>query len=157
MNLYELRKIFPEFSIKIKENDISYEDFIEDLYKDLDRVIVEMESSRQYWQFAHHNQNGEDSMTDFIKVGLRLIGYDASHNEKTGGHVDLLVKKNDYRWIAEAKIYRDYQRLLGGFEQLCRYTSGNDNQRSGALLIYIYNSNAKKTMATMGSQIKARQ
>lgn len=118
-------------------------DFIGQLYKDLDRIIYQIEKNPEL-----HQEDKEDRLTIEIVRSLRNAGYDnANHDCKIGGHVDLTVEKNDFIWLGEAKIYRDNNYLWEGFLQLTtRYSIGNDNQSSGGLLIYIFDEDAKSVM-----------
>ena len=117
-------------------------DFIGQLYKDLDRVINQIERNPELRQ-----QDGEDRLTIEIVGSLRSSGYNANHDCKTGGHVDLTVEQNDLIWLGEAKIYKDNNYLWEGFQQLAtRYSTGDTNQNSGGLLIYIFNEDAKSVM-----------
>jgi len=146
MNLDELKK-WPPYLEKaiLREHVSSYEAFVKQLYVDIDHIIVLLEDDRK--DISDLQKNGEDKITNMIKRDLLVIGYDATHDEVYGGHVDLLVKKNNYRWIGEAKIHRGPKYLQQGMEQLItRYTTGNGNQSCGGLLIYIFNKNAKKVM-----------
>ena len=75
------------------------------------------------------------------------MGYDASHDQKIGGHADICVKKNNYIWIGEAKKHSSYPLILKGFQQLCtRYSNGGSNRKEGALIIYIFSKDAKNVM-----------
>ncbi|MBW4539577.1 MAG: HEAT repeat domain-containing protein [Myxacorys chilensis ATA2-1-KO14] len=117
-------------------------DFIGQLYKDIDQVIYQIERNPELRQ-----EDKEDRLTIEIVGALRISGYNASHDCKIGGHVDLTVEKNDFVWLGEAKIYRDNNYLWEGFQQLTtRYSTGNINQNSGGLLIYIKKGDAKSIM-----------
>ncbi|WP_446875408.1 HEAT repeat domain-containing protein [Phormidesmis sp. 146-35] len=120
----------------------SGDDFIGQLYKDIDRVIYQIEKNPELRQ-----QDGEDRLTIEIVGSLRSSGYRANHDCKIGGHVDLTVEQNDLIWLGEAKKYKDNNYLWEGFLQLTtRYSTGDTNQNSGGLLIYIFNEDAKSIM-----------
>ena len=122
----------------------TYEEFISVLYDDIDKIVERMEENPELLK-----DDSEDRLTIDIKNQLCATGYDASHETKLGGHVDLVVKKliKNWIWIGEAKIHKDYAWLLKGFNQLAtRYSTGNDNNCQGGLLIYIRNINAKNVM-----------
>ncbi len=111
----------------------TYDDFIERLYKDIDKVIYLLEENPELRQ-----SDTEDRLTIEIRNNLRCMGYNADHDSKIGGHADLVVRKSDFTWIGEAKIHREYDYLWEGFQQLTtRYSTGDSNQRDGGLLIYI--------------------
>jgi hypothetical protein len=146
LNLRQLKEL--EDNIPILGNLVSrvlantYEEFIKVLYKDIDNIISILEENPEL-----RKDDSEDRLTIEIISNLRCQGYDASHEQKHGGHTDILVKKNNYIWIGEAKIHSSYDYLWQGFQQLTtRYSTGNDNQKDGGLLIYIKNKNAKSIM-----------
>lgn len=61
----------------------------------------------------------EDALTVQIVRQLQLMRVEATHDTRRGGHCDILVVARDhFLWIAEAKIHRDFQWLKEGFEQL---------------------------------------
>ncbi|BDA76002.1 hypothetical protein CAL7716_101680 (plasmid) [Calothrix sp. PCC 7716] len=120
----------------------TYEEFIDELYKSIDKIVYLRQENRELYQ-----QDKEDRITIEIKNALCLMGYNASHDQKIGGHADIVVKKNEYLWIGEAKIHKDYNYLWEGFQQLnTRYSTGDCNQKDGALLIYIFVQNAKSVI-----------
>jgi HEAT repeat protein len=116
--------------------------FISQFYKDIDKVIYQIQKNPELRQ-----KDGEDRLTIEIVGALRSSGYNANHDCKNGGHVDLAVEKDDFIWLGEAKIYRDNNYLWEGFQQLTtRYSTGDTNQNSGGLLIYILKEDAKSIM-----------
>jgi hypothetical protein len=120
----------------------TYSEFIQLLYNDIDKIIYQLQENPELLQ-----TDTEDRLTLGITNNLRCMGYNASHESKIGGHADLVVKKGEFTWIGEAKIHRDYNYLWEGFQQLTtRYSTGDDNQSDGGLLIYIKVENAKKVI-----------
>jgi hypothetical protein len=118
------------------------DDLIRNLYKDIDQVISQIQKNPELRQ-----KDTEDRLTIEIVNLLRSLGHEASHDTKTGGHADIVVTKNDFLWIGEAKIYRGNNYLWGGFQQLVtRYSTGDSNQENGGLLIYILNKDARSIM-----------
>ena len=118
------------------------DDFIRIFYKDLDQVIYRIEENPELRQ-----KDTEDRLTIDIVNQLRSLGYDAAHDSKIGGHADLAVRKSDFVWLGEAKIYTDNNYLWEGFQQLTtRYSIGDSNQRNGGLLIYLREGDASSIM-----------
>lgn len=111
----------------------SYSQFVDTLYKDLDACISYIEEDPKVRQ-----KDGEDRLTSEIIGFLRSKGYDASHDEKIGGHSDIVVRHVDnYIWVAEAKIHSSYDYIQKGYNQLTtRYLLGTPNADAGAMLIY---------------------
>lgn len=121
----------------------SYDKFLTILYKDIDSVIAKIQANREL-----RENDGEDRLTIDIVNLLEERGYNASHDKKTGGHVDITVQLKNFTWFGEAKIHKDsYDYLLEGFKQLCtRYTTGDVNQDNGGLIFYIFQANVKRVM-----------
>ncbi len=114
----------------------TYEEFIEQLYNDIEMIISDLEETRDVIS------NSEDSITVQIKNNLRQQGYHAEHGVKDGGHVDLRVQFRDFKWFAEAKKWNGATYIYGGVEQLIsRYTLGGYNQTNGGVLIYFFCDN----------------
>ena len=130
----------------------TYEKFISVLYDDIDKIVARMEENPEL-----RKDDGEDRLTIEIINQLCAMGYDASHETKIGGHADLVVKNQTkgWIWIGEAKIHNGYAWLLKGFNQLTtRYSTGNDNNCQGGLLIYIRNIDAKNVMNKWQTHLK---
>jgi hypothetical protein len=118
------------------------DDLIRNLYKDIDKVIYQIQENPELRQ-----KDTEDRLTIDIVNPLRTLGYDVSHETKIGGHVDIAVRKNDVLWLGEAKIYKGNNYLWEGFLQLfTRYSIGDLNQENGGLLIYIFKEDASSIM-----------
>ncbi|MCP6759515.1 MAG: HEAT repeat domain-containing protein [Fischerella sp. CENA71] len=116
--------------------------FIKNFYKDIDKVIYQIQENPELRQ-----KDTEDRLTIDIVNLLCSLGYDSSHELKIGGHVDLAVRTSDFVWLGEAKKYRDNNYLWEGFQQLTtRYSSGDSNQANGGLLIYIFDEDASSIM-----------
>lgn len=132
----------------------NYKDFVDVLYKDIDAVIEGFQENPELLK-----EDGEDRLTSEIKRGLKLLGYAATHDEKIGGHSDLVVrgKKAGFLWIGEAKIHGSYDYLYQGFQQLTtRYSTGDSNQDCGGMLIYIKNNDAKGVVVNWRAHLKAK-
>ena len=110
----------------------TYKDFVAQLYVDLDESIYALQATRDLRQ-----KDSEDRISQDILIGLSQKGYQATHDTKTGGHVDLSVRLGDHSWIGEAKKDGNFQE---GFLQLAtRYAqaSGNFAHDQGGLLLYL--------------------
>lgn len=94
----------------------------------------------------------EDELTEFLRVGLKSMGFNATHDTKTGGHCDLVIEEHgDLKWLGEAKKVdeTDSSWLLDGYLQLTtRYTNGRLEQAHGGMIIYSYIENTVKMMST---------
>ncbi|MDY6939765.1 MAG: hypothetical protein SWY16_19200 [Cyanobacteriota bacterium] len=146
LNLHQLKELeayIPElagFPSRVLVD--TYEDFIGVLYADIDKIIYQTQENPELCQ-----EDSEDKLTLDIKKQLCCMGYDATHELKIGGHCDLVVKKNNFIWIGEAKKHSSYPYLWKGFQQLMtRYSTGDDNQKDGGILIYIFIKNAQSVM-----------
>lgn len=129
----------------------NYQDFINRLYVNIDKIISELQKNPEILQ-----HDSEDRLSISIKSSLNSMGYKASHDQKIGGHCDLIVEgRYNWIWIGEAKIYNGYQYLMKGFNQLTtRYSTGDLNQNHGGLIIYIKKLNAAEIMNKWGDTLK---
>lgn len=121
----------------------SYEQFISVLYNDIDNIIAGIQENPEL-----RLKDDENRLTIDIVHMLKMLGYNADHDRKIGGHTDISVRgKNHHLWIGEAKIHGGYDDLYSGFKQLCtRYSTGDHNQDRGGLIIYIRNKDAAKVI-----------
>ena len=125
-------------------DNLGFEDaLIRNLYKDIDKVIFQIQENPELRQ-----EDNEDRLTIEIVNLLRNLGHEASHETKIGGNVDIVIRKNDFLWLGESKIYRvNNNYLWEGFLQLVtRYSTGDSNQENGGLLIYIFKKDASSIM-----------
>lgn len=123
----------------------TYDRFIKILYQDVDRIISLFQTRKQTYHDA-----SEDTISMTLADQLLTLGYNATHDTKNGGHMDLHIKskRQDFLWIGEAK--RDYGPawIAEGMMQLTRrYSDGAKGRTHGGLLLYIQNKNAKKIFA----------
>ncbi|MGO1163295.1 hypothetical protein ACTOV4_15275 [Brucella sp. C7-11G] len=94
----------------------------------------------------------EDELTEFLRLGLKSMGFNATHDTKTGGHCDIVIEEHgDLKWLGEAKKVdeTDSNWLFQGYLQLTtRYTNGRLDQAHGGMIIYSYIENTVNMMAT---------
>ncbi|MFJ5447019.1 hypothetical protein ACIKP9_12325 [Methylobacillus methanolivorans] len=122
----------------------TYEQWVSVLYEQLDSAIERMEDGASYYQ---KNSNDEDTLTHHLINPLSQLGYNATHDTYTRGHVDIKIIHRSFVWLGEAKIYNSYTKLLDGYQQLTtRYSSGDVNKNQGGMLIYYYGRNTKRMM-----------
>jgi hypothetical protein len=110
-------------------------------------------------QNKHKKQGyGEDALTLEVCSMLRMLGFQASHDDDVGGHCDIVIKGNEsFLWLAEAKKHSDYAWLDKGFQQLStRYSTGVNGQDHGEVLLYCFNQNAKAMLKKWREELKAR-
>ncbi|SDO83452.1 hypothetical protein SAMN04488595_102450 [Ralstonia sp. 25mfcol4.1] len=122
----------------------TYDDFIDVLYRDLDRVIGKLQERKQLY-----HDSTEDPITMYIVDLLDERGYSVAHDTKIGGHVDIVVRGRDpsFLWLCEAKRDKGPEWLAEGFEQLClRYSNGGHNHRHGGMLVYCQGKFAARIM-----------
>jgi len=114
----------------------TYEQFVDGLYRHLEDVIKFLELNREL-----RHKDDEDRLTVEIAGQLKQCAYQVTHNEKVGGHADLVVRSacNDsWLWVGEAKWHSSYDYLLQGYHQLTtRYLPGTTNRNKGGMLIYL--------------------
>jgi len=128
----------------------SYEAFVNRLHTDLATAILFLQES------ANVQQKDEDLLTVQLVHMLRFSKYDASHDTNVRGHVDIVVKKNDFRWLAEAKVFStSYEWLFKGMTQLIsRYSTGSHEQNKGALIVYFFVQSVKTRMESWREKLR---
>lgn len=131
----------------------TYQDFVDVLYEDLESIIAEMQLNPELMK-----DDGEDRISLELKRTLNVLGYKATHDEKIGGHSDIAVRhRRNFLWIGEAKIHSGYDYLFQGFQQLCtRYSTGDEGQDCGGLLIYIKTNNAADVIKNWRADLQGR-
>jgi len=120
----------------------TYQEFIEILYKDLDIIFLDLMRNPEL-----RGKDDEDRLTIEIVSNLRRLGYKAKHDEKNGGHTDILVEKHTFQWIGEAKIDRGSKYIYKGFQQLStRYVNAIPGQNHAGIIVYIRQPNMLAVM-----------
>lgn len=130
----------------------TYDRFIELLYRDIDNCIKNMEEDPKV-----RKQDSEDRLTEDFRTHLKARGtYIVTHDEKIGGHCDLIVRDRNqrYLWLGEAKIHSDYAWLEKGFSQLCdSYAPGTSDANQGGLIVYIRTKMAKNVLTNWKNRL----
>lgn len=110
----------------------AYQDFIRQLYIDLDAAIHSMQAGCELRQI-----DSEDRLSGEIICGLRQFGYTATADTKSGGHVDISIQIGKHSWIGEAK--KDGAFDEGLLQLIDRYKplSGNYSHNQGGLIFYL--------------------
>jgi hypothetical protein len=115
---------------------------MDQLYADVDSLIYAMQANPELRQ-----DDSEDRLSADIVLGLKISGYQASSDTKTGGHVDISVKLGDYSWLAEAKKNGNFGE---GFLQLTtRYVTASGNfahNQAGLIFYMVEDDNAKERL-----------
>jgi hypothetical protein len=129
----------------------SYDEFVSVLYEDLDECLAYIEEDPSLRQ-----KDGEDRLTAEIIGMLRSRMYDAAHDEKIGGHSDIVVRHaKGYLWLGEAKIHSDYAYLAKGFNQLTtRYLPGTPTADRGALIVYVRGADCAKVVSKWRDRLR---
>ena len=128
----------------------SHEDRLDAVNAAIDWIVQEHTKTR------HKRQNrDEDSLTIDVVTELKAMGFDASHDTQYGGHCDIVIESKDgFLWLGEAKIHKDYNWLLKGFQQLdTRYSTGLPGQDAGGMIIYFFGQNALAMMDTWAERL----
>jgi hypothetical protein len=134
--LQELDDINPELALvgrRLLAASRGYDEWVDVLELDLLACVRMLEEDPQV-----REKDGEDRLTAELITMLRSRSYDASHDEKVGGHSDIVIRHaKGFLWLGEAKIHKDYEYLMQGFNQLCtRYSRGTPEADRGGLIIY---------------------
>jgi hypothetical protein len=112
----------------------------------------------QLGQNPKESQNrSENSLTAEIVGHLRNMGFTTEFDGTVGGHCDIIVKFGTlYQWLGEAKIYSSYKWLLKGYLQLVtRYSTGQENEDRGGMVIYFKTKDLPGTMLNWAKALSA--
>lgn len=141
--------------LRVATNKNDYDGFVDCLYEQIDHIFSSFQAAPQ-----RRCNDSEDKITDDLVVNLRTAGFDANHDQDSGGHVDVTVKAGDLTWIGEAKIYRQINDIYEGFLQLTtryRPASGNFDHNKAGMLIYLTTKpNAKAQIDTWRAHIRSK-
>lgn len=136
--------------LKLMRGVTSYDEFADLVETALNYSIGEMIKEKNIINPAGKLKNrlDEDQCTLMLTKPLKGMTFDVSHSKNVGGNCDISVEgDSEMLWLGEAKIYSDYGKLMGGFQQLCdRYSSGMPNQTRGALIIYFFDGQIGNVM-----------
>lgn len=144
-------KTTPEkIRLKLMRGVTQYDEFSDLIESALNYSIGEMVKDKNIINPAGKLKNpmDEDQCTLMLSKPLKGMGFDISHSKNVGGNCDISVEgDSEMLWLGEAKIYSDYGKLMGGFQQLCdRYAPGMPNQTRGALVIYFFDGKVGNVM-----------
>lgn len=121
-----------------RQTPLSYDAFVNQIDKDLNKIISTTESGRQ-----HHYEKGEDSITEHIIVQLKSDYPSVHHDAQQGGHCDIYIEATGsdgslYKWIMEAKLWGGFGYVYKGLDKqlLGSYAQGGVNNCKGGLIFY---------------------
>ncbi|MCS4533310.1 hypothetical protein [Neisseria montereyensis] len=124
---------------------------LKEFYKSINNAIIDWICIAEDYKDLLCNHN-EDSISLYLVIYLKGFfkhQYEIEHDCHQGGHVDISIKRDRYRWIGEAKVSKGSTYSLKGFEQLVnRYSSGSPTCSEGGLLLYITNKSAQNKKST---------
>ena len=129
----------------------TYDEWTVQLYKDIDTCVNALQASPELLQ-----EDCEDRLTLDVLLQLRQQGYTATHDGKSGGHVDIGITRGKYTWIGEAKKDGNFEQ---GFLQLTtryRPVNGDLSHNHGGLIFYLVKSaNAAGLIAGWQTRLQA--
>lgn len=122
------------------------------------RKLVDFACSELVKHRDKKQDDDEDGLTVQVCSMLKIGGVKAVHNASVGGHCDIVVEeRDDFLWLAEAKIHSSYSWLGKGFQQLStRYSTGNYGQDHGDVLIYCFVQDAKAMLSKWRDELVIR-
>lgn len=102
--------------------------------RSIDWVAIQMMQTPQFYF-----ERTEDELSDVVIKMLIPLGFNATHDTQFGGHCDIVISGRDnFLWIAEAKIHSGYDWLFKGYLQLTtRYSTGIASQSNGEMIVFI--------------------
>ncbi len=145
LSFKQMRILFPELARACERRLVeTYDEFVDLLLGDIDDGLRALERNPELRQ-----KDSEDRLTIELVNFLRARSYNATHESKHGGKVDILVEHLDrgFTWLGEAKIHSSYEYLFQGFQQLCtRYSQGTPDSNRGGLIAYVFGKNCGAVM-----------
>lgn len=121
-----------------RQTPLSYEDFINQIDKDLNNIISITESGRQ-----HHLDKGEDAITEHMIVQLKDRYPSSFHDPQMGGHCDFYIEAKSsegelFKWVGEAKLWKGFEYVYKGLDEqlLGSYAQGGVSSCKGGMLFY---------------------
>ncbi|EGT4277854.1 hypothetical protein E7W39_03750 [Cronobacter sakazakii] len=138
-NMQHIFAVAPQLMEQLVRNSpLTYNDFVEQIDKDLNNIIIVTESGRQ-----HHMDKGEDALTDHIISQLKQLYPSVHHDAQNGGHCDYYFEVRSahgelYQWVAEAKLWEGPEYVYQGLDTqlLGSYAKGGVNSCRGGLIFY---------------------
>lgn len=116
-----------------------FDEFVSGLLIKLQSACKDIASQADKFYF-----HGEESISAILAMLLEKSGYKAKQEPSIRGHIDILVEKDGFRWIIEAKIGYNNSKILEGLLQLStRYLS---DEKSACLVIFYKKSCYKQQM-----------
>lgn len=112
----------------------TYDDFLGRLYADIDQacscILEDVEK---------HLKLTETEISSSIWLYLKGCKiYQVEKDTDSNGNVDITVRTNSHKWLAEAKIWSSNSYLHEGYLQLTeRYSKGEKKHNHGGMFIYI--------------------
>lgn len=138
-SMQDICAIVPDLmELLTRQKPLSYDAFVDQISKDLNKIISITESGRQ-----HHLDKGEDAITEHIIVQLKQKYPSVHHDAQHGGHCDIYIEvtssSNDlYKWIMEAKLWNGFEYVYSGLDEqlLGSYAVGGVNSCKGGMIFY---------------------
>ncbi|MBO1632291.1 hypothetical protein ACX1F1_17485 [Yersinia pseudotuberculosis] len=138
-SMLDICAIAPEIMDQLsRQRPLSYDAFVEQINKDLNKIISITESGRQ-----HHLNKDEDAITEHIIVQLKQKYPSVHHDAQHGGHCDIYIEVTSsnnylYKWIMEAKLWKGVEYVYDGLNKqlLGSYAVGGVNNCKGGMIFY---------------------
>ncbi|WP_414497792.1 hypothetical protein [Stenotrophomonas maltophilia] len=129
----------------------SYEQFITDLYREIDTATSFMESDA-----ADFMTQEEEFISRALVRQLKQKSFLATAETDSGGHCDITVTSADqkYSWLGEAKRWKGAAYIKDGYDQLItRYSKATPGNNHGGLLIYVQISGCSDRLLSWRKQL----
>lgn len=151
----ELRRSNPQAALVLDLTySGTYQAFADKVEEAIDGILDRMAENPQL-----RLNKSEDELTVEIIDNLRTMGVEATLTSTVGGHCDVVVRgKRNFAWLGEAKIDHDLPWILKGYRQLfTRYSTGQDDQNRGGLIIYVRKPRADIVLADWKAELAANE
>lgn len=124
-----------------------FDEFSRSVFIELHKAVRLLESNAD----KYYNQS-EEQISTTISLLLQKSGFQTKSEPSSRGHVDIFVEKDKFKWLIEAKIGYNNQKIFEGLLQLTsRYLT---DQRSACLLLYFKKKDIKESFESWKDYIK---
>ncbi|QDK20882.1 hypothetical protein ES815_22235 [Leclercia adecarboxylata] len=124
-----------------------FDEFSRSVFVELRKAVRALESNAD----KYYNQS-EEQISTTISLLLEKSGFHTKSEPSSRGHVDIFVEKDKFKWLIEAKIGYNNQKIFEGLLQLTsRYLN---DQRSACLLLYFKKENIKSNFESWKKYIQ---
>lgn len=127
-----------------------FDEFSRSVFITLRNAVKSIESNADKYY-----EQSEEQISTTISLLIEKAGFQTKSEPSNRGHVDIFVEKDRFKWLIEAKIGYNNQKIFEGLLQLTsRYLT---DQRSACLLLYFKKENIKNNFESWKEYIQNKK